>query len=216
VKVATVLTGTTKGPDALNGRGTVAGSVDGKVRQDPPSAKSQVNRRKVAVLVAMLVAVLALARCGGDVVALGRTDVANSDQTFRNGSFLITVTGLAYGVKEIDVSAAAKSGGASAYKPKNGQFIVFYAKATRIGFGRASMPSTSSTLSDATGKKYTAAGPYPGALGQGFDESQLPGTTHSGWFVFDVPESLTMPKTLNVQSDPHPGTTNPPTLVRFG
>lgn len=174
------------------------------------------NRRRVAVVVAVLVAVLALARCGGDVAALGRTDVANSDQTFRNGSFLITVTGLAYGVQEIGVDAPAKSGGASAYKPKNGQFIVFYATATRVGFGRASLPSTSSTLTDATGKTYTAAGPFVGGFGQGFDENQLPGTTHSGWFVFDVPESVTMPKTLNVQSDPHPGTTNPPTLVRFG
>ena len=174
------------------------------------------NRRRVAVVVALLVAVLALARCGGDVVALGRTDLANSSQTFRNGSFLITVTGLAYAVQEIPVDAAAKSRGESAYKPKNGQFIVFYATATRVGFGRASMPSTSSTLSDATGKKYPAAGPFVGAVGQGFDEDQLPGTTHSGWFVFDVPESVTMPKTLNVQSDPQPGTTNPPTHVRFG
>jgi hypothetical protein len=198
------------------GRGTVAGSGEGKVRQDPPAAGGIVNRRRVAVVVAVLVAVLALARCGGDVVALGRTDAAQSFQTFRNGSFLITVTDLAYGVQEIPVDAAAKSRGVSAYKPKNGQFIVFYATATRVGFGRASMPSTSSTLTDATGKKYTAAGPYVGALGQGFDENQLPGTTHSGWFVFDVPESVTMPQTLNVQSDPHPGTTYPPTVVRFG
>ena len=194
----------------------MAGSGEGKVRQDPPSTRGLVNRRRVAVMAAVLVAVLALARCGGDVVALGRTDTANSSQTFRNGSFLITVTGLAYAVQEIDVDAAAKSRGMSAYKPKNGQFIVFYATATRVGFGRASMPSTSSTLLDAPGKTYTAAGPFVGAVGQGFDEGQQPGTTHSGWFVFDVPESLTMPKTLSVQSDPHPGTTNPPTLVKFG
>jgi hypothetical protein len=108
---------------------------------------------------------------------MGRTCVAHSDQTFRNGSFLITVTGVAYGVHEIGIDAAAKSRGASAYTPKDGQFIVFYAKATRVGFGQASMPSTSSTMTDATGKKYTAAGPYAGALGQGFDENQLPGTT---------------------------------------
>ena len=55
-----------------------------------------------------------------------------------------------------------------------------------------------------------------GAAGQGFDQKQLPGTTRSGWFVFDVLESLTDMTTLNVQSDPHPGTTNPPTLVKFG
>src|SRR5665811_1269747 len=95
-----------------------------KGRPDPPSAGGIVNRRRVAVVVAVLVAVLALARCGGDVVALGRTDAAQSFQTFRNGSFLITVTGLAYGVQEIPVDAAAKSRGVSAYKPKNGQFIV--------------------------------------------------------------------------------------------
>lgn len=168
------------------------------------------------MLVVVLVTVLALARCGGDLVALGRTDVANSDQTFRNGPFLITVTGLAYAVQELDVDAAAKSRGVSAYKPKNGQFIVFYAEAKRVGFGRASMPSMSSTLTDSDGKTYAAAGPYVGAMGQGFDENQLAGTTHSGWFAFDVPESVTMPKTLNVQSDPGTGSTNPPTLVRFG
>jgi hypothetical protein len=198
------------------GRSTVAGSGEDKGRPDPPPAGGIVNRRRVAVVVVLLVAVLALARCGGDVVALGRTDLANSSETFRNGSFLIKVTGLAYSVQEMDVDAAAKSRGVSAYKPKNGQFIVFYATATRVGFGRASMPSTSSTLTDAAGKKYTAAGPFVGVVGQGFDEIQQPGTTHSGWFAFDVPESVTMPKTLNVQSDPHPGTTNPPTLVRFG
>jgi len=176
-----------------------------------------VNKRRIAVLVAVLVAVLALARCGGDVVALGRTDAAQSFQTFRNGSFLITVTELAYSVQEIPVDAAAKSRGVSAYKPKNGQFVMFYATATRVGFGRASMPSTSSTLKDATGKKYPAAGPFVGAVGQGFDEDQPVGMTHSGWFAFDVPESvLAMIKTLNVQSDPQPGTTNPPTQVKFG
>ena len=192
-------------------RVTVDGSGENKGRPEG----GIVSRRRVAVVVVALVAVLALARCGGDVVALGRTDAAQSFQTFRNGSFLITVTDLAYAVQEIPVDAAAKSRGVSAYKPKNGQFIVFYATATRVGFGRASMPSTSSTLLDAAGKKYAAAGPFLGAVGQGFDEDQLPGTTHSGWFVFDVPESA-MPKTLNVQSDPQPGTTNQPTLVRFG
>jgi hypothetical protein len=194
----------------------VAGSEEGKGRPDPSSAGGIVTKRRVAVVVAVLVAVFALAKCGGDVVALGRTDAAQSFQTFRNGSFLITVTHLAYAVQEIPVDAAAKSRGVSAYKPKNGQFIVFYATATRVGFGRASMPSTSSTLLDAAGKQYTGAGPFVGAVRQGFDEDQLPGTTRSGWFVFDVPESVTMPETLNVQSDPQPGTTNPPTLVRFG
>ena len=78
------------------------------------------------MVVALLVAVLALARCGGDVVALGRTDLANSSQTFRNGFFLITVTGLAYAVQEIPVDAAAKSRGVSAYKPKNGEFGIIH------------------------------------------------------------------------------------------
>ncbi|MEO6143572.1 MAG: hypothetical protein ABIP19_06280 [Dermatophilaceae bacterium] len=196
---------------------TASGSGEGKVLTDPTSAKRDPRKwRRVAVLVAVVVAVLALARCGGDVVALGRTGAANFDQTFRNGSFLITVTGLAYGVQELDVDAAAKARGVSACQPKNGQFIVVYAEAKRVGFGRASMPSMSSTLTDADGKTYTAAGPHPGAVGQGFGQEQLPGTTHSGWFAFDVPESVTMPKTLNVQSDPDTGTTNPPTLVRFG
>src|SRR5450631_2016855 len=95
------------------GRGTVPGFGEGKVRQDPSSARGLVNRRSVAIVVAVLVAVLALARCGGDVVALGRTDVANSDQMFRNGSFRITVTGVVHGVQDTDVDAVAKSDGAS-------------------------------------------------------------------------------------------------------
>lgn len=201
----------------MMGRGTMPGSGEAEVRPDASSAMGvSWNRRRVAIVVTVVLAVLVLARCSGEVVALGRTDDAQSFQTFRNGSFLITVKELAYGVQEIPVDAAAKSRGVSAYKPMNGQFIVFYAKATRVGFARASLPSTSSTLSDAAGRTYTAAGPYVGAFGQGFDESQLPGTTHSGWFVFDVPESVTTLKTLSVQSDPLPGTANSPTLVKIG
>ena len=78
-------------------RGSVAGSGEGKVRQDRPSARGQVNKRRVAVVIAVLVTMVTIARCGGEVVALGRTDVANSSQTFRNGSFLITMTGVAFG-----------------------------------------------------------------------------------------------------------------------
>lgn len=199
------------------------GSVTGSEQATNVSSHDQqtgiATRRRVVLVVAVLVAVLALARCGGDVVALGRTDAANSDQAFRNGSFLIKVSGLGYAVEQIDVDAP-QAGGLAAHKPKSGQFIVFYAEATNVGFTRASMPSASSTLSDAAGKKYPAAGPFIGGdvrgAVQGFDEEQLPGTTRSGWFVFDVPESVTSPTTLNVQSDPNPATTNPPTLVKFG
>ena len=59
----------------------------------------------------------------------------------RNGSFLITVTSVAYGVQQIDVDAAAKSRGVSAYQPKNGQIIVFNADVTRVGFASASPPT---------------------------------------------------------------------------
>lgn len=191
----------------------MAGSGEANVGTDPRSAGGTVNRRRVVVA---LIAVLVLARCGGDVVALGRTGAANGDETFRNGPFLIRLDGLEHGVRQIDVDAAAKARGVTAYKPKNGQFIVFHAKATNVGLASASMPSTSTTLSDAAGNQYAAAGPYAGAVGQGFDVSQFPGTTRSGWFVFDVPDSVTLLTTLNVQSDPHPGTTNPPTLVKYG
>jgi len=75
--------------------------------------------------------------------------------------------------------------------------------------------TTSSTLSNAAGKKYTAAGPYVGAVGKDLDENQPPCTAHSGWFVRRT-RIRHIPKTLNVKSDPQPGTTNPPTLVRFG
>ena len=174
------------------------------------------RRRLAIVVVAVVVAVVGLVRCGGDVVGLTRTGTANSDQAFRNGSFLIRATSVAYGVREIDVDAAAKARGVSAHKPGNGQFIVFYAEATNVGLASASMPSTASTLSDAAGKTYPAAGPFVGVVGQGFDQRQLPGTGRSGWFAFDVPESVTDITTLNVQSDPSPDTTNPPTRVRFG
>ncbi|MEO8557352.1 MAG: hypothetical protein ABI474_11860 [Actinomycetota bacterium] len=173
------------------------------------------TRRNLAMVV-LLVSVLVLARCSGDIGGLFRTGTAYGNQPFRNGSFLITTTSLAYDTQEIDPGAAAKSRGVTAYQPKNGQFIVFYATATNVSFAPASMPSASTTLTDAAGKTYQAAGPFAGAVGQGFDQKQLPGTTQSGWFAFDVPESLTMPKTLNVQSDPRQGTTNPPTLVKFG
>ena len=173
------------------------------------------TRRNLA-LVALVVGVLMLARCSGDIEGLYRTGTAYSNQPFRNGSFLVASTSLAWEVQEIDAGAAAKSHGVMSYKPKNGHFIVFYATATNVSFGSASMPSATTTLTDAAGKKYKAAGPFVGAVGQGFDQKQLPGTTRAGWFAFDVPESLTMLKTLNVQSDPRQGTTNPPTLVKFG
>jgi len=175
-----------------------------------------VTRRNLAVVV-LVVAVLVLARCSGDIEGLFRTGNAYGNQPFRNGSFLITTTSLALDVPEIDAGAAAKSHGVTSYKPKNGHFIVFYATATNVSFTSASMPSASTTLTDAAGTTYKAAGPYVGAMGQGFDQKQLPGMTRSGWFAFDVPESTqTMLKTLNVQSDPRQGTTNPPTLVKFG
>lgn len=65
------------------GRGTVAGSGEDKVGQEPRSTRrGLVNRRIVAVVVAV-VAVLVLARCGGDVVALGRTGAANGNEPGR-------------------------------------------------------------------------------------------------------------------------------------
>ena len=132
-------------------RGTVAGAGTDKVRPDR-SARAEgavVNRRRLAIVaIAVVVAVVGLVRCGGDIVGLGRTGTANSDQAFRNGSFLTRVTSLAYGVQEIGVDAAARARGVSAYKPRNGQFIVFYAEATNVGLTATSMPSTASSLSD--------------------------------------------------------------------
>lgn len=186
------------------------------VAQDSHASRPGLVTRRNLALVALVVVLLALARCGGDIEGMFRTGNANGNQPFRNGSFLITTTELAYDVQAIDAGAAAKSHGVTSYKPKNGQFIVFHATATNVSFASASMPSASTTLTDAAGKTYQAAGPFVGAVGQGFDEKQLPGTTRAGWFAFDVPESLTMPKTLNVQSDPSQGTTNSPTLVKFG
>ncbi len=187
-----------------------------EVAQDSRAARPGLVTRRNLALVALVVVLLGLARCGGDIGGLFRTGTAYGNQPFRNGSFLITTTALAYDIQAINAGAAAKSQGVRSYKPKNGQFIVFHATATNVSFSSASMPSASTTLTDAAGKTYKAAGPFIGAEGQGFDEKQLPGTTRSGWFVFDVPESLTMPKTLNVQSDPSQRTTNPPTLVKFG
>lgn len=145
-----------------------------------------------------------------------RTLIGFARVPVRNGSFLMTTTGLANGIQEIDAGAAAKSYEVTAYTPKNGQFIVFNATATNVSLTSASMPSAITTLTNGAGKTDKASGPYLGAVGQGFDKSQQPGTTHSGWFVFDVPESVTNPRTLNVQSDTRPGTTNSPTLVKFG
>ena len=194
----------------------MAGPGEVDVAKEPRATRRALVTRRNLAVVALVVAVLVLARCSGDIVGLGRTGTANGNETFHNGSFLITTTSFAYDIQEIDTGAAATLHGVTSYKPKDGQFIVFNATATNVSFGSASMPSAMSTLTDAAGKTYKAAGPFVGAVGQGFDQKQLPGTTQSGWFAFDVPESLTMPKTLNVQSDPRQGTTNPPTLVKFG
>ncbi len=60
-------------------------------------------------------------------------------------SFLVTVSSVVYDTQEIDTGAAAKSRGVTAYKPMNGQFIVFYATATNVSFRSASMPSAMSS-----------------------------------------------------------------------
>ncbi|MEP7018833.1 MAG: hypothetical protein ABI899_12540 [Actinomycetota bacterium] len=198
------------------GRGAVAVPGEDEVAQGSRATRPGLATRRNLALVSLAVALLVLARCGGDIGGLFRTGTAYGNQPFRNGSFLITTTSLAYDIQSIDAGAAAKSHGVTSYKPKNGQFIVFNATATNVSFASASMPSASTTLTDAAGKTYKAAGPFVGAVGQGFDQKQPPGMTHAGWFVFDVPESLTMPKTLSVQSDPRQGTTNPPTSVKFG
>ena len=147
----------------------MAGPGEAEVAQDPrPKKPGLVTRRNLAV-VALVVAVLVLARCSGDIAGLFRTGTVNGNEPFHN-----------------------------------------------VSFGSASLPSAMTTLTDAAGKTYKAAGPFVGAVGQGFDQKQLPGMTQSGWFAFDVPVSLTMPMTVNVQSDRRQGTTNPPTLVKFG
>lgn len=166
-------------------------------------------------VVALVVAVLVLARCSGDIAGLGRTGgTVLGNEPFRNGSFLISVTGFGYGLPEIVPGPVAKSHGTSAFKPKNGKFLMVYARATNVSFTSAIMASTGVTLVDGEGNRYVAGGPYVGGADQGFDQSQLPGTTHWGWFAFDVPESVTSIKAVSVQSDPRFDKANPPTLVR--
>ncbi len=181
------------------------------------------NKRSAAVLT---IAALTLAGCGAadgttlsqlKAPANGRSPaLPASNEPFRSGSFVVQVAGISYAVPQIDVSSSARAGGATAYKPTSGSFVMFFVKATNVGQDPAAMSGSSSTVVDTAGTVYTSVGPFPGAAGQGLGVSQQPGTTRSGWFAFDVPGSATLVPVLTVQSDATPGTTSPPTPVQFG
>jgi hypothetical protein len=185
---------------------------------------------KMRSAVLLAVAALALAGCGaGDGAKLSqlgastngqsagaRVPLPASNEPFRSGSFVVQVTGIDYAVTQIDVEGPVKTGGVTGHKPSSGQFTMFYLTATNVSEHAASMSSTSSTVSDTAGHRYTAVGPLAGAAGQGFGVSQRPGTTRSGWFAFDVPESATLVPVLTVQTDASRGTTTAPTPVQFG
>jgi hypothetical protein len=136
----------------------------------------------------------------------------------RNGSFEVTVTKVETGVRQLDISDTAKSGGLKPWKPQNGQYVVVHLTARNIGNIATYCSTNNSTLVDDAGRNYSSTGLLGGAppVGQGLGGDTQPGMTGSGFLVFDVPTSVGTPATLVLNTKLHRATINsPPTVVNL-
>lgn len=130
-------------------------------------------------------------------------------QPFRNGPFEIVVSRVQSGVLVLPVDTKDLRPD----KAENGQFILVHLSAKNAGNQPESMSYTSSTLIDDQGKQYTSNyALYHNAGGQGLDQTQQPGTSATGYLIFDVPAGV-KPAAVWVQPDAEIGTENLPTVV---
>jgi hypothetical protein len=180
---------------------------------------------------ALLLAPLLLAACamgekpsastqpdaGDTVVSPASVETAKLGVPFRNGSFEVTVTRVETGVRQLDISDAAKSSGVKPWTPKNGRYVVVHLTARNIGNIATYCSTNDSTLVDDAGTAYGVAvlvGAPP--VGQGLGGDTQPGMTGSGFLVFDVPTSAGTPATLVLNTKQHRATINPaPTVVNL-
>jgi hypothetical protein len=180
---------------------------------------------------ALLLAPLVLAACageapsdpapldaGGAVVAPSPAppQAARLGVPFRNGSFEVTVTKVETGVRQLNISDAARSSGFKPWTPKSGQFVVVYLTAKNVDTVPTTCTTHNNGLVDGTGASYSSVVLEGGAppVGQGLGVGdQPPGGIASGYVAFDVPASAGKPVTLLLQTKAYGSTTNAPTVV---
>jgi hypothetical protein len=184
---------------------------------------------------APLVASLVLAACtpGGTPSAStqpagrGRTTAASPNPSaptaklgvpFRSRYFEVTVTRVETGVRQLDISDAAKSGGHQPWTPANGQYVVVYLTARNVSDVPAACSTSDSGLVDEAGRTYISAALVGGTppLGQGLGSNNLqPGASGSGFVAFDVPTSAGAPATLVLRTKVYGTSASPPTTVNL-
>jgi hypothetical protein len=145
--------------------------------------------------------------------------IARLGAPFRYGSFEVTVTKVETGVRQLDIAADAKARGLRPWTPKNGQYVLVDLTARNTGNVPTFFSTTKSVLVDEAGATYDSVtlvgGPSP--VGQGLGGDNLrPGTSGSGFIVFDVPTSAATPVTLVVYAQIGDRTSAPlPATVRL-
>jgi hypothetical protein len=132
---------------------------------------------------------------------------------FRAGQFEVTVSRVDVGVSSLPLTDSATAGGLKPYAPRNGQFVVIQMSARNVGAGPSSVSTTASTLTTGTGKTFSSGDLYTSLAGQGFEETQQPGTTAVGMIVFDVPVDAGVPVSMAFQPDQVAGSTSPTVTV---
>jgi hypothetical protein len=154
---------------------------------------------------------------GGTVVAPSQA-AAKLGVPFRNGSFEVTVTKVETGVRQLNISDAARSSGFKPWTPKSGQFVVVYLTAKNVDTAPTTCTTHNNRIVDDTGASYSSVVLEGGAppVGQGLGVGdQPPGGIASGYVAFDVPASAAKPVTLLLQTKAYGTTTNAPTVVNL-
>lgn len=132
---------------------------------------------------------------------------------FIHGDFKIVVTKAALRQTHLPANAKHRVNQRNSPRPTKGQFVLVYVTVTNIGTKAATFSTSRSILIDAGGTRHTT-GPYPLTGFQDLGEQpQPPGATVSGYLPFDVPPSVRAVPTVEVQPDPAPDSTKPPTRV---
>jgi hypothetical protein len=181
---------------------------------------------------ALLAASLVLAACAtGDQPSASTGDDATVSSSpgpslqparfgvpFRTGSFEVTVTRVETGVRELDISDAAKSRGLQPWTPTNGQYVVVYLTVKNLGNVETGCATSDSGIIDDAGRTYGSVVLMGGAppVGQGLGGDNLqPGASANGFVVFDVPASVGRPAMLLLRTKVYGTTNTPPAMVNL-
>jgi hypothetical protein len=182
----------------------------------------------------LLIAPLVLAACNmgenpsastgpgaGDTVASAvpspASQVGKLGVPVRNGSFEVTVTKVETGVRQLDITDVAKASGHKPWRPVNGQYVVVHLSAKNVGSTPMLCSTSNSLLVDDDDRSYGSTALLGGAspVGQGLGADLQPGTSGSGFIVFDVPASAGTPATLVLKTRVYATGAEAPTVVNL-